>query len=379
MHADVGVIGLGIMGSMAMWQLAKRNISVIGFEQFGTGHDRSAAGGESRLFRTAYMEGLQYVPLLQEARVLWKQLEKETGTNLLTLNGGLMIGSPDLGAMRSVMQCIERYDLDHEYFEKSEAERRFPQHRLFTGEIMILDKNAGFLRPELAVVTTVQHAEHLGAKIFRYTKVEEISPDRDGVTIKTEEHTYRVGKVLVTAGPWTGMILPKLAKKIKARRLVLTWFTAKNIKQFESENFPIFARMGIDFRLTGVPSLDRSMVKVSNTFMPNEMKHPDELDRNVTVEEISRVGRAVETYLPDLIPYPVRASVYMDAYTPDHHAVVGNIPGMKNVFLMSGFSGHGFKMSPVMGKIVTDLILGGKTEYSIDFLSVSRLVHSNKQ
>jgi sarcosine oxidase len=71
MQWDVGVIGLGTMGSMAMWQLARRGVSVIGFEQFGIGHDRSAAGGETRLFRTAYKEGAQYVPILKEAQRLF--------------------------------------------------------------------------------------------------------------------------------------------------------------------------------------------------------------------------------------------------------------------------------------------------------------------
>lgn len=55
---------------MTLWQLAKRGIQAVGFEQFGIAHDRSAAGGESRMFRTAYMEGADYVPLLKKSREL---------------------------------------------------------------------------------------------------------------------------------------------------------------------------------------------------------------------------------------------------------------------------------------------------------------------
>ena len=67
-QADVAIVGLGSMGSMAAWQLAARGAKVLGFEQFAPGHDRSAHGGESRIVRTTYQEGPAYVPLLQEAQ-----------------------------------------------------------------------------------------------------------------------------------------------------------------------------------------------------------------------------------------------------------------------------------------------------------------------
>lgn len=376
MDAEVGVVGVGTMGSMTMWQLAKRGVSVLGFEQFGTGHDRSAAGGESRLFRTAYMEGKEYVPLLQEARRKWRQLEEETGNRLLTLNGGLMIGYPDLEVMKNVRRCIETFDLDHEIYEEHEAKKHYPQHRLFPGEIMLLDKNAGFLRPELAVTSAVQQAESFGATIHRYTKVEAIHPDSNGVTIAAGGKEYRVGKVVVTAGPWAGKLLPELEGQIRPRRLVLTWFAPKKISAFQPERFPIFARMRHGFRLTGTPTLDGTMVKASNTKDPEIVEKPDHLNRDVTTEEMSEVSKAVEELIPGLIPNPVRASVYMDGYTHDDHSMVGPIPSMPNTILLGGFSGHGFKMSPVMGSIAADLVIDGKTEYSIDHLSPKRFLNS---
>ena len=88
----VAVIGLGTAGSMSAWRLASRGADVVGYEQFGTAHDRSAHAGESRIFRTAYFEDPVYVPLLRTAKALWRQLEGETGSDLLTLAGNLMLG-----------------------------------------------------------------------------------------------------------------------------------------------------------------------------------------------------------------------------------------------------------------------------------------------
>ncbi|MFD2923055.1 N-methyl-L-tryptophan oxidase [Halobacillus naozhouensis] len=377
MDADVAVIGVGTMGSMATWQLAKRGVSVLGFEKYGIGNDRSAVGGESRLFRTAYMEGKEYVPLLQDSQRLWKELEYGTGKSLLTLNGGLMIGDPDTQVMRNVQNSIEFFDLDHEVLQGKEAHRRFPQHRLFAGEIMVLDKNAGFLRPELAVTTAATQAEKLGASILRYTEVKDIQPDQWGVSISTDKRKYRVGKVLVTTGPWSVTFLPGLSHHLKARRLVLTWFSAKDITKFYPKNFPIFARMRKGFRLTGAPTLDGTMVKASNTKNPELIEDPGQLNRDVKVEELREVGEAVKELIPDLIPEPVRASVYMDAYTPDDHSVVGYLPGTsENVMIASGFSGHGFKMAPVIGKIAADLLENGKTSYDIEHMDPNRYVEN---
>lgn len=374
MDADVAVIGVGAMGSMSLWQLAKRGVSVLGFEQFGVGNDRTAAGGESRLFRTAYMEGKEYVPLLQASRLLWKQLEEEANKSLLTLNGGLMIGDPDTTVLRNVLQSIKDFQLDHEIIQGSEAKKRYPQHHLFPEDVMILDKNAGYIRPEQAVISAASQAETHGAVIHRYSKVEEILPDNDGVTIRVDGDKYRVGKVLITTGAWTAKLMPELERKVEARRLVLTWFAAKNIDDFRPDKFPIFARMRKDFRLTGTPTLDGTMVKASNTKDPGIVPEPGNLNRDVSLEEMKEVSDAVRELIPYLVPDPVRASVYMDGYTQDDHSIVGSVPGLENTILVSGFSGHGFKMAPIIGSIAADLIVEGKTSHSIEHLSPKRLI-----
>lgn len=374
MDADVGVIGVGSMGSMAMWQLAKRGASVIGFEQFGTGHDRSAAGGETRVFRTAYLEGPEYVPLLQESYRQWLELEQETGNHLLQLTGVLMIGDPSQEYMQNVDKSIEQFNLEHEILNQDEAKARFPQHRLLSDEIMVLDKQAGILRPEYAVVSAVQRAEELGAVIHRHTRVESIQPDGKGVRIRANGVDYKVGQVLITTGPWTAGLLPEFKQQLTINRLVMTWFPAKDLNQFKAEQFPVFARRSGGYDFFGTPTVDGSMVKVALNTAYGQVENPDHLNRTVDLDELSIVSGAVQDFLPGLYPDPVRVSVYMDVYTPDSHAIVGRHPGFENAIVMSGYSGHGFKMSPVMGKIAAELALDGKTQYPIEHLSPARFI-----
>lgn len=373
MKADVAIIGVGTMGSMALWQLARRGVSAVGFEQFGAGHDRGAAGGETKIFRTAYLEGSEYVPLLREAYRGWRELEEETGRNLLTLTGGVTIGDPDAPFMRKVLESIEAFGLEHELLDTQAAQTRYPQHHLLPGETMILDRQAGFLRPELAVLTAIQRAEELGATVHRHARVESVEPFEGGVRIRAGAKDFEVGRVIVSAGPWAGTLMAGWARQLSIRRLVMTWFAARDPAAFSPERFPVFVRRsrGVDF--FGVPTVDGSTVKVALVAEYGGVEDPDALDLAVNVDDLTQINGVVRELFRGLVPEPLRVSAYMDAYTHDGHPIVGLIAGVPNIVVLCGFSGHGFKMAPVMGEIAADLALEGETQHRIEYLSPARM------
>lgn len=371
-RADVAIVGVGSMGSMAAWQLAARGARVIGFEQFAPGHDRSAHGGESRIFRTAYLEGPAYVSLLQEAQRLWRQLEQETGQQLLTLNGGLMIAPRATDFLHNVTACIERFDLPHELLEPEEATRRYPQHRLGKEHVVVLDKQAGYLRPELAVLAAARRAEELGAKLHRDVRVEAIEETGRGVRIRAGGQTYEVSQVIVTAGPWTEQLLADLPVRLEVRRLLLTWFVPRTPSLFTPERFPIFIREDGVEAFWGIPMIDGFSVKVAAHRAFGRVDDPDALYRSTSPEEVAGIRAAVDRCLPDLVPDPVRIGVYQDAFAPDDHFVIGRHPLHPKVIVMCGFSGHGFKMASAMGRVASDLALDGGTELPIEHLSPAR-------
>lgn len=368
----VAVIGIGSIGSMVLWQLAKKGIQAVGFEQYGIVHDRSAAGGESRMFRTAYMEGAEYVPLLKQSRLLWEELEEETGYILLTLKGGLMIGPKDIDEIKNVIRSIKDFDINHEILNVDEAKKRFPQHVLQEDEIMVLDKEAGYMRPELAVFAAAERAESLGAVIHRHTTVEQIEELNDKVRIVANGENYEFDQVIVTAGPWTTRIFPELKENLTPKKLVMTWYPTSKIENYQPDKFPVFARMTEGFTFFGIPSLEGTMVKVASVNTFGDVEVPNHLIRDINLSELKNINDAVSTYLPELRPDPVRISVHMDGYTTDGHAVVGLVPGLKNTFIMGGYSGHGFKLAPVMGKIGLDLVEKGETEFDISHLRPER-------
>src|SRR5947209_17291425 len=114
LETDVAVVGLGAMGSAALWRLAERGVRATGFERFEPGHDRGSSHGETRIFRTAYLEGPDYVPLAQRGIELWRELEAATDTDLMTANGALMLGSRDSDVITGTMESIRVHHLPHD-------------------------------------------------------------------------------------------------------------------------------------------------------------------------------------------------------------------------------------------------------------------------
>lgn len=370
---NVAVIGVGTIGSMTLWQLAKRGINAVGFEQFGIANDRSAAGGESRMFRTAYMEGPEYVPLLKQSRVQWEALEAETGYDLLTLNGGLMIGPKGSKRMKNVIQSVHDFDIDHELLDAEQASIRYPQHKYNPDDIILLDNEAGYIRPELAVFAAAERAEELGAVIHSHTKVENIEELNGAVKVVANGETYEFDQVIVTAGPWTTKMFPELEQNLMPRKIVMTWYPTDKLSNYKPDAFPVFGRMSDEIQFFGIPTLEGTMVKIGSVDTFGEVD-PDHIQRDIELSELSKINGAVRKFFPELRSDPMRISVHMDGYTTDEHAVVGIVPKHKRTFIMGGYSGHGFKLAPVMGQIGADLIEAGKTKFDISHLKPIRFM-----
>src|SRR5438105_1034278 len=307
-EAQVAVVGLGSMGSQALWQVARRGVSAIGVEQFAPGHDRGSGHGESRIIRSCYQEGPQYVPLIQAAFPLWRELERETQKQLLTENGALFIGRVDAGYVPDAIATAERYGLPHELLDAGEASRRFPQHRLTAGEVAFLDHQAGFLRPEVATRAAVGRAEQLGARAVTTARVEAIEEHGDGVEIRTAAGAFHADQAIVAAGAWTEKLLPRLGLPLWVERQVMFWFRARRPEEFAPERFPVFIREYGQERTWyglptwyGVPSLDGQTVKAA-IHHEGPQGDPDQLDREVHPGDVAPVSELVAANLPGLEP-----------------------------------------------------------------------------
>jgi sarcosine oxidase len=378
LDADVLVVGGGTMGSFTLWRLAARGVRALGFERFTVGHDRGAGHGESRMIRTAYYEGPQYVPLVRTAVSLWRDLERQTETPLLEMNGALMIGRPDGELVAGALDSAREHGLRHRVLAAGDAAREYPQHRLRPGEVVLWEEAAGALRPEAAIAAAAARARGRGATLLEQQAVSGLRAHADEVEVTAGGATYRARRAVVAVGAWTRSLLeradpapPELA--LEVTREVMAWFPARRPALFSRDRFPGFMRDEGDAIWYGLASPDGGSVKVG-LHHGGRRTAPDAVDREIHAEDVAPLVRRVQELMPDLDPAPVRGVACTYTSTPDRHFLVGALPGLPNVTVLAGFSGHGFKFAPVIGEIAADLATTGTTRHPVEGFGPGRLL-----
>jgi sarcosine oxidase len=369
----VAVIGTGVIGAMTAWHLARRGAEVLAFDSFSPGHDRGASAGESRIFRTVYKEGAGYVPLLQRAGTLWRELERDTGSALLTMCGGLTLGPADNPDVAAVRACAQECGLDHEVLGAAEANERFPQHRLDDDEVAVLDPAAGVLRPELAVQAALRAAMTDGARLLPYHEVDEVAEISGGWRIRSGAEVFDVDHAVFAPGPWARRLGPLRHLPVQARLITACWFAARDVAAHRPDRLPIAIRRHHDAGFSCFPVLDGAAIKI----VPHHLGWPDlddpaDLPRTVDAGFARAASAAAERLLPGVVPHPVRIGTFAEGFTPDDHALLGPLPGHDNATVLTGFSGHGFKLAPVFGEIGAELALTGTSEHDLSSLDPAR-------
>ncbi len=358
-RAQVAVVGMGAMGALSAWRLATRGARVIAFERFRPGHDRGSSHGDTRIFRTAYFESPEYVPLLQRAKTLWRQLEEESGATLLTLTGGLTIGPRNGGLVTGVLASAEQNGIPYRLLDASEMDHLYPQHRISRDEVSVREDQAGFLRPERGVAAAAARAQALGTQVLVDTEVVAIEPSRNGVAIETSRGRFEAEHALIAAGPWTSKLMPGLRLPLKVERQVLAWLAVDDSASFVQERFPIFIReVGTGHFRYGFPTTDGRTIKLGVHHEGSDAD-PDAIDRDVHDDDLQPVRDFAREYLRGVADEVVQACVCMYTNTPDERFMAISPADLPGVTVLSACSGHGFKFAPVMGELMADAILEG--------------------
>jgi sarcosine oxidase len=154
---------------------------------------------------------------------------------------------------------------------------------------------------------------------------------------------------------------------------VLTWFPVADPGLLRRMPEQTFIRSSRDAQFYGFPSTDGWTVKVAASIYLDEA---ETMTRPVTWDprHLATVQEWVATYLPALVPRPVRAVVCADGYTADETGLLGAVPGMDGVVVATGFSGHGFKMASSLGAVAADLIADGTTATDVSFMNPGRFL-----
>ncbi len=375
---DVIVLGLGGMGSAAAAHLAARGKRVLGLEQFTAPHDRGSSHGHSRVIRQAYFEHPAYVPLLLRAYELWRELERDTGRELLFLPGGLMLGAPDSEVVSGSLHSARKHGLPHEELDAREIRRRFPQFRIGDDTVALFERAAGLVFCERAVTAHLEAAARRGAKLLFEEPVLRWQPTPNGgVTVTTAKATYSASQLVITPGPWAPALLAELGVPFVVERQVLYWFQPPGgVAPFLPERFPIYIwQQPSGATPYGSPAVDGPGGGVKVAFYRKPVAEPctpDSVDRRIRDDDVADMRMAIREFLPELDGMLVKAVTCLYTLTPDLNFVIGPHPAHPQVQVAAGFSGHGFKFCSVVGEVLADLVTAGCSRHDIGLFGPTR-------
>ncbi|MGH3132971.1 MAG: N-methyl-L-tryptophan oxidase [Gaiellaceae bacterium] len=366
---DVVVVGVGGMGSAALYHLARRGKRVLGLERFDIPHELGSSHGITRIIRLAYFEHSSYVPLLRRAYELWRGLEEEAEEQLLYVTGILEAGERIYeGALRS---CRD-HDLQHDVLEGREVGVRYPAYHLPPDLPVLVQPDGGFLTPERCVVAHVQGALARGAAVRARERVLEWDARENGVRVRTERGIVEAERLVLTAGAWSQEVARLAPGLVGAVRQALAWFQPTRPELFTPARLPVFNLLLDGEHFYGFPAHGIPGFKLGRYDHFGEGGDPDAIAREPTLDDEAPLRAFAERYFPDGAGPTLALKTCLFEPSPDEHFLIDRHPETAHAVLGAGFSGHGFKFCSVVGEILADLALDGDTRHDIGFLRLGR-------
>jgi len=353
---DVAIIGLGAMGSAAAFELSRRGADVIGFDRFTPPHTLGSSHGESRIIREAYFEHPVYVPMVQRAFELWRELERLSGAALLEQTGGLMVGAPGSDLVEGALRSARLHGLQHSLLSAADIRASFPMLHAQPDMVGVWEPRAGMLAAEACVSAHLEQARRRGAVLRFDEAVSHWRAAEGPISVSAGLGRTLAKRLIICAGAWVGSLLRGMRLPFGIERQAVHWFEpVGDAGLFSSPRCPIHLWQFDGGRFFyGFPDRGDG-VKVA-FHHGGETTAADHVRREVAPAEVDEVRAVVKRFVPAANGRLLRSVVCLYTNTPDEHFWIDRHPDQPNVLVASPCSGHGFKFAPVIGEILADLV-----------------------
>lgn len=377
---DAVVIGLGAVGSFALRALSKSktNGRYLGVEGFELGHSHGSSHGATRIYRQAYFEHPNYVPWIKYSVSVFQEL----GVPLLVPSGCLIIEERNMAENSSEMppycmsswEAAQEHSISVDYLNSERIKTQFPQFRHDSERAMVglLESPAtsGMVRCEEAMAAALKECSNI--EIWEKTRVLSYECDKDGVVVRLQRGNTPTEivcrKLLVSAGAWTGSLVPEWSQWLTPTRQLQGWIEVENRSLTEmpswvwsSSKYPLPC-----YGLGGDPLSSPNMMKFGIHGRKQSIPDLASNSSKVTTSEISELTEAASWVFSDLLLDSVGLGQGRNMFqkimpciytmTPDSNYLIGE--PRKNVFCVAGLSGHGFKVAPALGQMMADYVDG---------------------
>ena len=349
---DVVVVGAGVFGSWIALNFVRSGARVALVDSYGPANSRASSGDESRVIRAGYGPDELYSRWAMRSLTLWKEFSASSGKTVFRQTGVLRIAGDDPFS-KATEEVLRRLQVKFEKLDRPQLEKRFPQFAFCAGEWGLLEPDAGALLARQAVLAVFDEAVHLGVRYVRASAIEPLgSGPLNQVDLKNGS-SLKAGTFIFACGSWLGKLFPEILghRIFPTRQEVFYFGVPEGNGQFCSPNMPTWI-CGPD-EIYGIPVLDDNRgIKIASD-QHGPQADPDIMERAVCAESIQNMRAYLGKRFPRLANAPISETrVCQYENTSNGDFLVDQHPHLKNVWMVGGGSGHGFKHGPAMGEYV---------------------------
>jgi len=354
------------MGLATAHSISKASDSkVFILDRYGMGNDYCSSNDVNRVFRYSYGNDELYTRMAIESLKLWKNLERESGEELLLPTGLLMLQGEDESANgfnEASYRTLSSMKVGAEQLGAEELRKRFPQFRAEKG---FFDPHGGVLLASRALSVFSSLIEKHEVEIRKGQARRLIFGDHPSVET-ADGDSVRFHKLIITIGPWSNSLLnPKLTSMIPTRQQLIYFKPRKSLDPFRPRTCPVF----FTDKHYGLPAAGIDGVKVSPKEL-NDPVDPDKANRSVDQKQIAVCRDVCRRFVPDLADGEVvNTKVCLYDMTENSDFVLDVDPIHPEIVYGYGFSGHGFKFAPLIGELLSELILDRKPSFPLERFS----------
>jgi len=358
MVLDTIIIGAGAMGSAAAYWLSKyQDVALV--EQFDFLHDRGSSHGQSRVTRKTYRQDY-FAEMMKTSYQLWDDIQTETQISVFQKTGGLDVGQQGNEDLAQTHNICEATELPYELLDYKELMNRHPAYCVDDDYYAIYQPDTGILNATKAVNMFQQRAARQGAQLQQHTPVTSIHPYENYIVVDTPQGSYRGKNLVITAGTWINMLLDQfdLQVQVDIWKLTFAYWRVTKPEYFSPERFPVFIHWAENDDY-GFPISERpGYVKIAPHFN-------DLIDKTPEKDGINPVNTTLLDHLSDFIgstfqgvsTTPEFAETCLYTMTQDENFIIDSLPDHDNIIVAGGFSGHGFKFTPLIGKLIQQMVM----------------------
>ena len=358
---DALIIGAGIMGCSSAYELATRGLKVAVLEKGAIGS--GSTGKSSAIIRQHYSNEVTARMALYSLRV-FQNFHEVVGGDAGFRRTGFLVLTPekDLQGLRANVALQRSVGIQTELIDAAELRHRWPYLETMDLVAAAYEEASGYADPNLTVQSFASAAKQRGATIHLDTQVSGVRFTGGSVQgVETTRGGFRAPVVVNCAGPWGARVarMAGVQAPIDSCRVQVAFFRRPPAYQGDH---PVVADFnhGVYWRpetggLTLVGLIDPSEQEA--------MVDPDNYREAVDFEFVADAGERLVRRFP-AIEQGEGAGGFAALYaiTPDWHPLIDEVPEGSGFYLCTGFSGHGFKLAPAVGRMVADMVLGQSTE-----------------